>query len=564
MAKKLSNKEFLGSLEALTSALRQQIEAECDGFAPDPAASTERRRQAVADFAFFRATYFPHYVRAPGASVLHTWLDTELPAVLACPDDQRIAVAAPRGEAKSTIVALMFVLWTILTGRKRYVVLLADALDQAVILLEAIKAELEVNPRLALDFADGCGQGRVWNAGVVVTANNAKIEAFGAGKRIRGRRHGPYRPDLAIGDDLENDENVKSPEQRDKLMAWLTKSVLSLGGVGSKLDVIVIGTILHYDSVLARLLKNPLWRGEKFRSVLRWPDRMDLWDQWEEILLTQGVSSDDAQAAAQVFYTRQQAEMEAGASVSWPQARPLYSLMLKRARDGHSAFDSEQQNDPLSSDDAPFAKCITFWVSRLADWLYFAAADPSLGKHGQGRDPSALLVGGYDRGTGRLDVVEASIRRRLPDRIIEDIIALQAEYNCLAWAVEAVQFQAFLLSELLKRGAARGIHVPARAVIPSTDKALRIESLQPYMSAGLIRLHPSQHTLIEQLRHWPLADHDDGPDALHMLWELAVKGFVTLQEGDFIRVGRGGSRNLRGRSGGSGQGGYPDIADWEE
>lgn len=35
-----------------------------------------------------------------------------------------------------------------------------------------------------------------------------------------------------------------------------------------------------------------------------------------------------------------------------------------------------------------------------------------------------------------------------------------------------------------------------------------------------IRLHSSQVTLIEQLRHFPKADHDDGPDALHMLWAL--------------------------------------------
>ncbi len=530
----------------MAAIMRQQIEAECDGFEPDLAKAVIRKMRAVDDFSFFRQTYFPHYSRSPGASALHTWLDHELPATLARSGDQRLAVAAPRGEAKSTIVALMFVLWTVLTGRKKYVVLLADAYEQAVILLEAIKAELEANPRLALDFGDCCGVGRVWNAGVIITVSNVKVEAFGAGKRIRGRRHGPYRPDLAIGDDLENDENVKNPEQRDKLMGWLTKSVLSLGGVGGKLDVLIVGTILHYDSVLARLLKNPLWRGKKFRSVITWPDRMDLWDQWEELLLTQGVTVDDAMTAAQEFYEAHAEEMQAGAVVSWPDGQPLYKLMLKRARDGHTAFDSEQQNDPLSSDDAPFASSLTFWVSRLADWLFFGAADPSLGKHGQGRDPSALLVGGYDRSTGRLDVVEAAIRRRLPDRIIEDIISLQAEYNCLAWAVEAVQFQAFLLSELLKRGAQRGVHVPARAVIPSTDKALRIESLQPYMAAGLIRLHPNQHTLVEQLRHWPMADHDDGPDALHMLWELATKGFVTLQEGDFMRVGRGGGRNMRG------------------
>jgi hypothetical protein len=30
--------------------------------------------------------------------------------------------------------------------------------------------------------------------------------------------------------------------------------------------------------------------------------------------------------------------------------------------------------------------------------------------------------------------------------------------------------------------------------------------------------------LIEQLRHFPKADHDDGPDALQMLWMAAVSG----------------------------------------
>ncbi len=114
--------------------------------------------------------------------------------------------------------------------------------------------------------------------------------------------------------------------------------------------------------------------------------------------------------------------------------------MLKRVRDGHAAFDAEQQNDPLSADDAPFANCIVFWVNRLAEWIFYGAVDPSLGKAGASRDPSAILVGGYNRETGVLDVVEAAIRKRLPDKIIEDVISLHAEYRCLVWAVENVQF----------------------------------------------------------------------------------------------------------------------------
>ncbi|RNM17163.1 hypothetical protein EFS38_20525, partial [Dickeya undicola] len=179
-------------------------------------------------------------------------------------------------------------------------------------------------------------------------------------------------------------------------------------------------------------------------------------------------------------------------------------------------------------ENAPFATCIQFWVNRLNEWIFYGACDPSLGKAGASRDPSALLVGGFNRHTGILDVVEAAIRKRLPDKIISDVIELQRIYGCLVWSIEAVQFQEFLRTELVKRSAAAGIPVPARAVTPHSDKLLRIESLQPHMANGLIRLHPSQSTLIDQLRHFPMADHDDGPDALHMLWALAVSGFAAF------------------------------------
>ncbi|QAZ67041.1 phage terminase large subunit [Solidesulfovibrio carbinolicus] len=537
MALKLKPKDFLAELSRLAESMRRTIEAECDGFASDPAAAQERRQRVKADFAFFRHTYFPHYSRY-GDSVLHAWLDKTLPALVDHPDGQRLACAAPRGEAKSTIVAMIFVLWCLLTGRKRYVILVADAFEQAAALLEAVKVELEANPRLAMDWPEAVGLGRVWNVGVAITAGGVKLQAFGSGKRMRGLRHGPHRPDLVICDDLENDENVKSPEQRDKLQSWLQKTVLSLGEAGDTMDVILVGTVLHYDSVLARLLGNRLWRSRKFQAVIQWPDRMDLWDRWEEILLALG------EEAAQVFYAKAGKAMEKGAVVSWPSARPLYKLMLKRARDGHAAFDSEQQNDPLSGEDAPFAACLTFWVERRDDWLYFGSLDPSLGKAGAGRDPSAILIGGYSRERGVLDVVEASIRKRVPDRIIEDVISFHECYRCLLWVVEAVQFQEFLRTELIRRAMLRGLAIPARAVTPITDKALRIEALQPYFAQGRIRLHPSQRTLIEQLKHFPKADHDDGPDALEMLWQAATRGFAAMA---FTRVPKAGGRNLIGK-----------------
>jgi predicted phage terminase large subunit-like protein len=110
------------------------------------------------------------------------------------------------------------------------------------------------------------------------------------------------------------------------------------------------------------------------------------------------------------------------------------------------------------------------------------------------------------------------------------------------WGIEAVQFQEFLRTELVKRSARVGVPVPARALIPHADKMLRIESMQPHVVNGLIRLHPSQKVLLQQLRHFPKADHDDGPDALQMLWMLAVSGSASYA---YESVGSGYGSGLR-------------------
>lgn len=530
--KRLTAKEAFNDLEAYKAQLRQRIEAEVSGFSADPLERARRIQAAVASFEVFVGGYFPHYVRSPHKSELHKYLFARLPELVASEKSETEAIAAPRGEAKSTLVSQLFVLWCVLTGRKRYAVIVMDSIDQAYPMLEAIKAELEFNPRLLCDFPGVCGPGRVWQAATIVTQNDVKVQVAGSGKKLRGLRHGPYRPDLCVLDDIENDEQVRNPDQRDKLQAWLTKTVLPLGGAGAKYDVVYIGTILHYDSVLSRTLANTLWHSAKFKALIQWPDDMDLWERWESLL------RNDSEELADRYYQLHQTEMDAGAVVSWL-ARPLLTLMKIRARDGHDTFDSEYQNDPVAGDNAPFAGVIQCWTSRLPEWVFFGACDPSLGKAGASRDPSAILIGGFNRKTGVLDVVEAGIRKRLPDRIIEDIIALQQQYRCVLWLIETVQFQEFLRSELIKRSAARGIPVPARAIQPHADKILRIESLQPHVANGLIRLHSSQTTLIEQLRHFPKADHDDGPDALHMLW-TAASTFGGGSEG-FRSVARGGS-----------------------
>lgn len=517
MAKKrFSEKDFLNELTAFADEQRRLIDVSCDAFPVDASARDIRITRVQKDFRFFTETYFPHYVQS-NPSVFHEWVHTKLAQMIDSPKGHKVNISAPRGEAKSTLVTQLFVLWCTVTNRKRFICIIMDALDQAQSMLEAIKVELESNPRLAMDFPDAVGAGRVWNVGVILTKANIKVQAFGSGKRMRGVRHGPHRPGLVILDDLENDENIRQKAQRDKTESWVKRTVLPLGPPDGSMDVIYVNTVLHYDALPNRLKRNPLWLTVRFKSIIQFPDRLDLWQQWEEIYLNEG------EELADIFYLKHQATMDKGSIVSWPSMRPLLMMMKIRAAD-HESFASEYQNEPGNDENAPFRN-LQFWVQPCRDWVFFGAADPSLGKKFRERDPAGIVVGGLDREHGILDVVESCISRMVPDLQINMIIELQKQYNCLVWGIESVQFQEFFKDEIVKQSRKLGIPVPARGIKQSVEKELRILTMQPHVENGTFRSHQRHTVFNEQMIFWPEADHDEGPDVAHMLFMVAFSMF---------------------------------------
>jgi len=528
LRKRVSKKEFSKAILEIRDILHKSIELSVEAFDVDEQARADRLEKANCPkdgFRFFCETYFPHYLTSE-PSDLHEKMFEVLPEIVLADKGQKDVFIAPRAAAKSTIGNLAFALWCLLTERKHYICIVMDVFDQAAIALEAIKAELEINPRLSYDFPGATGKTRKWREDKIITKNNRMVEAFGALKKIRGRRHGPYRPDLVICDDLENDEEVENPKLRDKLMNYIFRSLLKLGPTDGSMDFIYLGTVLHHDAVIVRLANKPGWQRHIFRAILEWPKRMDLWEKWEEIYLSKG------ELSAQRFYEQNKEAMCDGAKLNWPKTQGLYFLMCQRA-DSHAAFESEYQNNPIS-EDAPF-KSLSFWVQESRDWIYFGGIDPSLGRQNRHRDPSAILVVGVDLKTKVMDVVEASIVRRLPDIIIADAIQMQRQYNCLMWFVETIQYQEFLRTELVKRSAKANVAMPCKPIQPVTDKNLRIMRLQPPVADGMIRFSQSHSTLINQIQQFPHADHDDGPDCLEMIYSNALAMAETAASSSIFR-----------------------------
>ncbi len=431
------------------------------------------------------------------------------------------ALAAPRGNAKSTLTSLIVPLWCIAFSLKKFIVIISDTSDQAEEFLDQIKAELEVNDRLLEDFPEVCGPGRIWKATKLVTKNGIAVRCWGKRKRLRGARHGNRRPDLVICDDLEDDENIDSPEQREKDRKWFFKAVMKIGGRYTV--YIVIGTILHYDSLLSRLLARPGWQGKKWKAVIKW-SASNLWEKWEALFTSRRLDSEEK---AEKFFKKHQKEMLRGTQVLWPEAEPYYYLMTMRVSDGPAYFDSEKQNEPVNPDDCLFQEewfrfdPEPIFINKNSQ--FYCAVDPSMGSASNKADPSAILVGCVNP-DGIIDIIHADIQKRHPDSIMEVLFDYHKQYRFERIVIEEVQFQQLFKDQVLKEGTRRKIYPPVEGVRPINDKVLRISKLQPHIKNGLIRFRKNQTLLLEQLKYFPKASHDDGPDALEMLFNLIASG----------------------------------------
>lgn len=535
--------------------IRKELKRRFDAGAELTGPKGLRKQLAAFDLGYFGRAYLKHYFVRPSPA-FHEELDDiwtkgvlkgRNPAVdakkISRLDGSKNVVAAPRGHAKSTNFTFKDSLHATLYLYKHYIIILSDSSDQAEGFLSDIKTEMEDNQEIRLDF--GNQQGKVWKSTVILTTGGVKIEAIGSGKKVRGRRHGAWRPDLLVLDDIENDENVNTPDQRRKLDSWFKKAVSKAGDTYT--DIMYIGTILHYDSLLSNTLKNPEYESRTYRAVISFSDRDDLWDKWTELYTN--LFDPDHKQHAREFYLEHEAEMLKGTEVLWPEKLDYYKLMVIKVSDGDAAFNSELQNDPIDPDSASFQEeWMDYYEPELVDfkdirYVFVGANDPSLGKNKKS-DTSAIINLAVDLYSGYLYIEMASIEKRKPDQIIKDIFEanrrLKRDYGkgFYKFGVETVQFQYFFKEVMAQLSAELGEYIPIEEIQSTVNKMLRIESLQPYIKNGYIKFNAKHKTLIKQLLEYPMGRNDDGPDALQMAVALALTIRVLAAKPEYQSVMR--------------------------
>jgi len=435
-----------------------------------------------------------HLVEGFMETFLHADLDQPKPTPewhrqlwrLFCSDNPYVAVAAPRGHAKSTAGTHAFSMADLLFGRDDFAMLVSATESLAAAHLANMARVCEDNDDLRVEFNLDIVKSNETQLVCRAGRREFCVIAKGAEQAVRGALWRNKRPSLIMVDDLEGDEQVMSKDRREKLRNWFDNALLPCGA--DNLRVRFLGTILHLDSLLERLLTDSDngWVGMRFRAHKSFDDFSDI--LWPE----------------KFTETRLRRERQRYISAGNP-----------------SGYSQEYLSHPIAEADAYFKKT-DFRPMTEDDFkqpmTIYASIDFSLGQSDKG-DPTAIVVAGLDP-SGVLHVLRVIAERYDPLASINKMFEIQDEFNVSVWVVEddniSKALGPFLNQEMLKRNR----WLLLERLRPHKDKQARAVSIQARMRAGGVDFDMTQPWWIDfyqEMINFPRGKNDDRVDALAWL-----------------------------------------------
>lgn len=188
----------------------------------------------------------------------------------------RIALALPRGHAKTTLAKLA-VVWYFLFSDYKFVVYISNTATVAAAACNDIINFLQ-GPNCRAVFGEIQWETERRGEGLYIFTINGKkciLRALGAGQQIRGLNIDNTRPQLAVVDDLEDDDNIATKVLFEKLRQWVYGPFMKALARNPK--IIWLGNMLSTQSLLYSHCNSQLWHSMQFGCLLEdgtplWPD----------------------------------------------------------------------------------------------------------------------------------------------------------------------------------------------------------------------------------------------------------------------------------------------------
>lgn len=301
------------------------------------------------------------------------------------------AIAASRGEGKTVLAQALACVYCILTGVIHFPLICAATGPHAERILGNVKRIYTRNELLKEDYPEVCVP--LWDvrtapqkglsqhvdgkptftqwAGdqvILPTVDGSKssgaiIATKGLDAAIRGIVIDDHRPDLILLDDPETRESARSEDQCVVRELIIEEDLAGLGSQDKPMAMLMLTTIQNRRCLSAKYTdpkQKPAWRGRRFRLIEKWPDQMDLWDEYiMQRAADQQAGDEHARNAHQRYLSKREA-MDAGAVVANPhrfkavvlpdgsqlEVSALQACMNIIADRNKEHFDTEYQNDP--------------------------------------------------------------------------------------------------------------------------------------------------------------------------------------------------------------------------
>lgn len=190
-----------------------------------------------------------------------------------------------RGASKTTLINAALIL-LIAFKELNYGLYLSETSTHACTQLGSVKRQYETNDLLRLVFGDlvpDRQSSAKWTSDFLEFANGAILAGRGRGGQVRGSLVDAKRPDFIAVDDVEDEESVKTEEQRKTVRKWFYEAVMpALDFVHSdEARIVAAGTPLHKEALLQVLKKDPEWTTVSFGAVdsdgeALWPEVLPL------------------------------------------------------------------------------------------------------------------------------------------------------------------------------------------------------------------------------------------------------------------------------------------------
>lgn len=235
-----------------------------------PAEIEKHRRELEKDPVAWIKFFFPKYAKYPFAP-FHV---RAIKRIIA--NDEWYEVLSWSRELAKSTVCMFVVMYLVLTGKKKNVVLASCNNDNAARLLAPYRANLEANGRIKAYYGTQQNIGN-WTESEFITKNGAAFRALGWGQKPRGSRNEEIRPDIELLDDYDTDEECRNPEILNQKWDWFEKALYPTRSISEPTLVLWCGNIIEKDCCITRAGKMAdHWdviniRDEKGRST--WPEK---------------------------------------------------------------------------------------------------------------------------------------------------------------------------------------------------------------------------------------------------------------------------------------------------